>query len=431
LAENLILAVNLTLLKSQFLKSSSWSFSAVVFRALGGLTINKLFAYFLGAPGITLLSHFQNLTSLFTLLPSEGVNRSIMKYWSDPLMADHEKQRLFRTGFWLTSFIFGVTLAVLYFWHHEYFFDRFITAYTPQQFLMVFIPAIFLMLMSGYLNSVILALREVRAYALISITGLIILVGIVYLGVTYGTIDQALLSFAVGYAVMFFCALVYLIYKRKTIRLGMGKPDLASAKKIWRFIVMAISAIIFGRLLDFGVRDYVIELYDLERTGLWQSVTKMSSSYLLIFSGTVGVIYYPKMASLIHDKKELRKYVIRIMGFVAFISLLTLSIYYLNKEFILRFFFADGFERAGYLVRYQAIGDFFALLAYLLAYVLSARVETMKYIGAQAVSAIIYLGVVSLLIDQYNLEALTMAYMFRYIGFFFILVIFNRKLLFR
>jgi O-antigen/teichoic acid export membrane protein len=157
----------------------------------------------------------------------------------------------------------------------------------------------------------------------------------------------------------------------------------------------------------------------------------MSSSYLLIFSGTVGVIYYPKMASLIHDKKELRKYVIRIMGFVAFVSLLTLSIYYLNKEFILRFFFADGFERAGYLVRYQAIGDFFALLAYLLAYVLSARVETMKYIGAQAVSAIIYLGVVSLLIDQYNLEALTMAYMFRYIGFFFILVIFNRKLLCR
>ena len=46
---------------------------AVVFRALGGLTINKLFAVFFGTNGITLLSHFQNLTSFgvgyFTINP--------------------------------------------------------------------------------------------------------------------------------------------------------------------------------------------------------------------------------------------------------------------------------------------------------------------------------------------------------------------------
>ena len=418
-------------MKSEFLKSSSWSFTAVVFRALGGLTINKLFAIFLGAPGISLLSHFQNLTSLFTLLPSEGVNRSIMKYWSDPEMDDHEKQRLFKTGFWITSLIFGVTIAILYFWHHEYFFDRFIDQYTPKQFLLIFIPAVFLMLMSGYLNSVVLALRQVKAYALINIVGLLLLVSSVYLGITYGTMDQALLSFAIGYGLMFFCALAYLIYRRKTIRLGMGKPDFSSIKKIGKFIAMAISAIAFGKLLDFGVRDYAIELYGLERTGLWQSVAKMSTSYMLVFTGTVGVIYYPKMASLIHEHKELKRYVLRIMAFVAFISLMCLGIYYLNKEFILKLFFANGFERAAYLVRYQVIGDFFAILSYLLAYLLSARVETMRYIGAQIVSAIIYMGLIYLLMDQYNLEALTIAYMFRYVGFFLILVVFNKRILFR
>ncbi|MFY0591025.1 hypothetical protein [Roseivirga sp.] len=418
-------------MKSEFLKSSSWSFSAVVFRALGGLTINKLFAYFLGAPGITLLSHFQNLTALFTLLPNEGVNRSIMKYWSDPKMSEHDKLRHFKTGFWVTTTIFGATLGVLYFWHHDYFFDRFITSYSPKEFLIIFIPAVFLMLMSGYLNSVILALREVKAYAVINIVSLLLLVGIVYVGVNYGTIDQALLSFAIGYAAMFFLALFYLLKRRKAIRLGMGKPDLSSMKRIGKFIAMAISAIVFGKLLDFGVRDYAIELYDLERTGLWQSVAKMSTSYLLVFSGTVGVIYYPKIASLIHERNALRKYVLKVIGFVAFVSILALGIYYLNKEFILNLFFADGFDKAAYLVRYQVIGDFFALLAYLLAYVLSARVQTMKYIAAQFVSALVYLGTISLLIDQFNLEAFTMAYMFRYIGFFLILLIFNRKLLFR
>lgn len=418
-------------LKSEFFKSSSWSFTAVVFRALGGLAINKLFARFLGPTGITLLSHFQNLTALFTQLPSEGVNRSIMKYWSDPETDEVERIKLFKTGLWVTALIFGSTLGVLYFRYRDYFFDRFINDYTPQQFLILFIPAVLLMLLSGYLNSVILALRRVKAYAIINIAGLLLLVSLVYFGVTKGTMDQALLSFAIGYGLMFFCALTYLIYRRKTISIGVGRPDFKSIKKISRFIAMAISAIALGKLLDFGVRDYAIELYGLDRTGLWQSVAKMSTSYMLVFTGTVGVVYYPKMASLIHKPEELKQYVLKVMGFVAFITLMCLSVYYLNKEFILKLFFADGFEKAAYLVRYQVIGDFFAILSYLLAYLLSARVQTIKYIAAQIISAVIYLSLISLLIDRLDLEALTMAYMWRYIGFFLILVVFNRRMLFR
>ena len=390
-----------------------------------------MFAVLLGTSGITLLSHFQNLTALFTLLPSEGVNRSVMKYWSDTEMTEKEKKQIFKTGFWVTGLIFCLTLAVLYFWQREYFFDRFILQLTPQKFLMVFIPAVFLMLMSGYLNSVILALRKVKIYAIINIIGLVLLVAAVYLGVKYGTIDQALLSFALGYGLMAFIALAYLLYHRKNIQLGFGKPDGKSLKRIWKFIAMALSAIIFGKLLDFAVRDYVIDLYGLDRTGLWQSVAKMSTSYLLVFTGTVGVIYYPKMASLIHDKVALKSYVSRIMGFVSFVSVICLGVYFLNKEFILKLFFDNGFERAAYLVRYQVVGDFFCILSYLLAYLLSARVETMKYVGAQILSAVIYVGLLSVLLQHYELEALTLAYMWRYIGFFIVLVIFNRKMLFR
>ncbi len=418
-------------LKTEFLKSSSWSFTAVAFRALGGLTINKLFSIYLGSAGLTLLSHFQNLTSLFTLLPSEGVNRGLMKYWSDPKIDEFEKKKLFQTGLWVSAFIFIVVLGLLYFWQREYFFDRFIKEYTPSEFLKIFIPAVFLMILSGYLNSIILSLRQVRAYALINIVGLVLLVGTVYFGITKGTIDQALLSFSVGYGLMFFCALFYLIYRRKDIKLSMGKPDSQSFKRIFKFLAMAISAIAFGRLLDFAVRDYVIGLYGLEKTGLWQSVAKMSTSYMLVFTGTVGVVYYPKMASLIHDRVNLKTYVIKVMGFVAFVSILALGVYYLNREFFLTAFFSAEFKQAAYLVKFQAFGDFFAILSYLLAYLLSARVETMRYIGAQVLSAIIYVALIWILIQPLDLEALTVAYMWRYIGFFLILVFFNRKLLFR
>lgn len=431
LEEKTKLEAKTLLLKSNFLKSSSWSFTAVAFRALGGLTINKLFAVLLGASGITLLSHFQNLTSLFTLLPSEGVNRSIMKYWSDKDLSEKERNAIFKTGFWVTLVIFLVTLGILYFWQKEYFFDRFMQEISTSEFLLVFIPAVFLMLMSGYLNSVILALRKVKVYAIINITSLIVLVIVVYIGVKFGTVTQALLSFAMGYGLMAFVAFGYLIYKRKNIPLSFGLPDGQSLKKIAKFLAMAISAIVFGRLLDFVVRDYMIDLYGLEKTGLWQSVTKMSTSYLLVFTGTVGVVYYPKMASLINDGQALKTYVGKVMGFVSFVTVLCLGAYFLNKEFVLRLFFDKGFEGAAYLVHYQVIGDLFCILSYLLAYLLSAKVQTMKYIWAQLISALIYVGVISVLLENYELEALTLGYMWRYIGFFLILLIFNRRTLFR
>lgn len=403
----------------------------MTFRALGGLTINKLFSIYLGPAGLTLLSHFQNLTSLFTLVPSEGVNRSIMKYWSDPQLSKEEKKAVFHTGLWVTIAIYALTFVGLYVWQGDFFFDRFINDLETKDFLLIFIPAILLMLLSGYLNSVILALRKVRAYAIINIIGLILLVGVVYLGIQSDNRDQALLSFSVGYGLMFFCALIYLLIKKSAVGISIGLPQKKAMGRIFRFLAMALSAIIFGRFLDFMVRDYVIDLYGLERTGLWQAVAKMSTSYLLVFTGTVGVVYYPKMASLIHERSALKAYVLKVMGFVCLVSIIALGVYWLNKEFVLKLFFAEGFEQGAYLVKYQVIGDFFSILSYLLAYLLSARVETTKYIFAQLFSAVIYVGLITVLIDHFNLESLTIAYMFRYIGFFLLLLWMNRRSLFR
>ena len=324
-------------MNSQFFKSSSWSFSAVVVRTFGALTINKIFAAYLGTTGITLLAHFQNLISLFTLLPSEGVNRCIMKHWSDPKLEDQARRKVFQTGFWLTNVLLLVLFAV-YYWRKGFFFSRFISSFSETEFIAIFLVGIFLMLMTGLLNSVILAIRDVRAYALVSIGGTIVLVGLAILGVLYGSIDQALLSYVIGYGLSFFGALTYFLIKRKTLKIGLGKPDGGSMKKLASFLVMAISSIIFGRFLDFIVRDYIIELYGVDRTGLWQSVAKMSSSYILVFTGTVGVVYYPKMASLIHEPGRLRSYVLKVMGFVAFISIICLGVYYFNRNFFLQLF---------------------------------------------------------------------------------------------
>lgn len=417
-------------MKSQFFKSSSWSFSAVVVRAFGALAVNKIFAAYLGTAGITLLAHFQNLMSLFTQLPAEGVNRCIMKHWSDPKLSDRAKIKVFQSGFWLTNLLL-LLLFAFYYWKKDYFFARFIGDYSERQFLGFFLAGITLLLLSHLFNAVILARRDVKAFALISFWGSAIVLTCSLIGVMYGSMDEAILGYVSGYGFIFLGSLTYFIIKRKTLKIGFGKPDGDSMKKLGSFLLMAISSIIFGKLLDFVVRDYIIDLYGEDRTGLWQSVVKMSSSYILVFTGTIGVVYYPKMASLIHEPGKLRAYVLKVMGFVAFVSIICLGVYYFNRNFFLQLFFDQGFERAGYLVKYQASGDLFALVSYLLAYLLSARVQTWRYIFSQALSAGVYVMLIMILLNQLNLEALTVAYMWRHISFFIILIIFNRRLLFR
>jgi len=82
-----------------FLKKSTWSFSSILIKSLCALATNKLFAMYFGTTGITLFAHFQNLISLITQVPNDGINRGIIKYWSGNQLNQNEKHRLFKAGF--------------------------------------------------------------------------------------------------------------------------------------------------------------------------------------------------------------------------------------------------------------------------------------------------------------------------------------------
>ena len=53
---------------------------AVAARVAGALVINKLFATYAPAGGLTLLAQFQNLMAMFTALPNDGVQVGLVKY---------------------------------------------------------------------------------------------------------------------------------------------------------------------------------------------------------------------------------------------------------------------------------------------------------------------------------------------------------------
>lgn len=418
--------------KSEFVRNSSWSFLAVVFRSMGGVVVSKLFSVFFGASGLAILSHFQNLMSFFTSFANEGVNKSVIKYWSDKKLSKQEKSGLFKTALWVTGIMMLVVLLPLAWWFKEYFFGVFLSLGTANgQFIWLFILGVALLTFAWCVNSFILVECSVKDYALINIFGLLLLVTSVFLGVRSGELTTALSFFVIGNGSMFIFSLFYLIYRRRElVKSFRGWPEKVALKRISRFLAMAVSVVLFGQVLDFVVRDYIIGKYGLDKTGEWQAVVKMSSNYLLLCTNVIGAVYYPKVSKLIYDHMALRKYVFKVMALMTLVSLLSLSIYYLNRGPFLRVFFDKELENAIYLVRYQAIGDFFAVNAFLLATILVAKVQMRKFIMGRVVSALVFVSALFFLLGKLGLEALTMGYMFRQIGLFLLLVFFNRSLLF-
>jgi O-antigen/teichoic acid export membrane protein len=411
-----------------FIKHSTYSFLAVVFRALSAFAVNKLFAVYLGASGITLLAHFQNLIAIVTQIPNDGINRGLIKFLADGSLEGKEKSRIISAALWLTlgtAFLF----ILIFLFFNNFFFEAYRELYTSKGFFLLLLFSIILFLLQLFLVSLLLAAQQVKKYALTQIISAILVALAVYAGARYGDENIALLAFIGGQSL----GLVFLVfsipsqYKFKNISF---LPDNKAVKKIANFIVMALSVLVFGRFLDFVVRDIAMQQFGLEETGLWQAVVKISDSILMVFIGTVGVVVYPKVSSLIYDVVKLRKYLYEILFITAAVVFIVLVCVYIFRAHLLVILFSRDFLPAGHLIIYQLPGDFLQMLSFIILYVVSAKAETFKFVALQVFSAMIYLLALFLLIERAEIIAFPLAHTIRYFLFFIAVYYFNRQLLF-
>ncbi|MCH8317634.1 MAG: hypothetical protein IIA88_03950 [Bacteroidetes bacterium] len=249
----------------RFIKSSLWPLLVVFFRILSSLAVNKLFAVFYGPAGITLLAHFQNLLSIITTIPGDGINRGMIKYMAtesgEQALQKKEQesyQKYFTTGLWLNIVVFIVTMLVLLLAKQQYF-ALFVVDYSfPDKLIWftVFIIASLFLIINFFLLSVILSKQLLRIYALISIAGSVFTIVFAGIGVLHFTITNALLVFLLGQSCAFLFSTGYLA-KKKIIAIQnkfvIKRKDKATTD-LGKFILMALSIVLFDKMVDFFVR---------------------------------------------------------------------------------------------------------------------------------------------------------------------------------
>jgi PST family polysaccharide transporter len=394
----------------RFLRGAFSSGLAVGARTAGALLLNKLLAVYGGPSGLTLLAHFQNLMALFTTLPNDGVHVGIVKYLA-PLRAGSGRYRAWLgAGLLLNALALLVGTALLLLGR-----QALVGVFRPSLgWMVLFAAGIGLLTLNTFWVAVLLAAGRLRAYvwltAVLSGIGVAGVAGGLYAGLP---VENVLLAYLLAQG----CTLLPTLGLCARYGLLMpwrGKVSRAATRDLGRFLVMAVSVLLFSKAVDFVMRDVLIRYFSLAQTGMWQAVAKLSDNYTMVFSAVMGSVYYPRLAALIGQPAPLRGYVRTVLLVLAPVVAAGLGLLYLLRDWLLPLLFDAQFAAARDLLAPQFLGDWAKFLTWTFLFILMAKAHVGRYVAVQAGSAVLYAGLLAVLLPRYGLLGAPLAHAARF-----------------
>ncbi len=411
----------------EIVKNSVWSTISVGLRGLFSFFINKVISFYFGPSGITFLSHFQNLSSIFILLPNDGVNKGIIKYLSDPRLEERNKHILVSTGLGLSLGLFLITVFLFLFFK-EFFPNPFPD--TDRNWLFTALLLFGLQVINYYFLSILLSQKRLPTYVMIHVGGNFLSLLLVILFSFRSQYDIALLGWAAGPASAFLISLFF-IWKLGLLRILGEKISLRikAIKNLGEYILVALSILVFSKITDFAIREFAILEYNPEQTGFWQAVVRISDFYLMAFLAYLNMVYYPKASELSNMKNQggnfTRKF---FLGSAPVLALGLLLIYLLREQVLILFFNRDFLPAEGYF-GFQLLGDLMKMHSWVLSFLLLAHARVRLFIASQGIFAGIYLASVYYFTLESGILGLPVAHFVRYLLYWLFMVFVYRKLL--
>ena len=390
-----------------FVRGSLGTGVAVLARAGGSLIVNKLVATLAPAGGLTLLAQFQNLMALLTTLPYDGVQVGLVKYLA-PLRPGSPRYRA-----WLGAAIVlnaaalllgGLVLALRGLLNWDW------------GSLLAFLLGITLVAGQALLGSALLAAGRLRAY--VGLTVALAALGTAAAAAALGAgwpLPRVLLAYLLAQGLTLLPALGLAARAGLLRELRPGAPiSRLALRRLSQFLLMAVSTLLFGKAVDYVLRDHLLATFGPARTDLWQAVAKLSDNYTMVFGAVMSSVFYPRLAALAWQPAVARRYLRGVLGLLAPVLAGGLGLIYVSRAWLLPLLFAPRLLGAQALLGPQLLGDWAKLLSWLFIFQLTARARTGPYVAVQAGSAVVFAGLLVALLPRYGLQGAVLAHAARY-----------------
>ena len=390
-----------------FIRGTLGTGGGVLARAVGSLVVNKLFATLAPAGGLTLLAQFQNLMALLTAVPNDGVHVGLVKFLA-PLWPGSPRYRawlgaasvlnllallaggavLLASGWegWSTGALLGIMLGV-----------GLITA-------------------QSLLGSALLAAGRLAAF--VGLTVALAMLG------TAGAAGALLRGWAVQPALLAYLLAQGLAAGPALVLAGRAgllrglrlrwPVSRVAGRGLGRFLLMALSSLLFGKAVDFALRAYLLAHFGPARADLWQTVAKLSDNYTMVFAAVMSSVFYPRLAALMPQPTAARAYRRAVLGLLAPLLAAGLSLIFVLRDWLLPLLFSPRLLAARELLAPQLLGDWAKFLSWVFIFQLSAQARTGRYVAVQAGSAVAFAALLAGLLPALGLAGAVWAHAARY-----------------
>lgn len=390
-----------------FVRGSLGTGVAVAARGAGALVINKLFAVYAPAGGLTLLAQFQNLMALLTTLSNDGVHVGLVKYLA-PLQPGSPRYRVWLgAAAALNAAALVAGAAVLA--------GRGMLGWGWGS-VGLFVLGIGLLTGQGLLGAALLAAGRLRAYI-----GLSVLVAVLGTGAVAATLlgnyslNVVLLAYLLAQGFVLGPALGLTARAGVLRHLRLSAPVSQPAlRRLGQFLLMAVSTLLFGKAVDYVLRDYLLHTYGPARTDLWQTVAKLSDNYTMVFAAVMNSVFYPRLAALAGQPQAARGYLRGVLLLLAPVLAGGLGLIFICRDWLLPLLFAPRLLGAREFLAPQLLGDWAKFLSWLFIFQLTAKARTGPYVAVQAASAVVFAGLLAVLLPRFGLEGAVLAHAARY-----------------
>lgn len=417
------------ILRTDLVKVSFLNAIATVIKMLTGFVSVKVVAAIIGPVGVALLGQLNNFVQILLSISNGGINAGMTKYTAEHADAEKDYILYLGTGFWITVVLSVVTALVLLA-GAGYFSENILHDIQYKPVFYVFGGTIIFYALNALLTSVINGFKEYRKYVISNIVGSIVgLLFSVVLAIKY-TIFGALIASVTFQSIVFFITLGLVVksywFQWKSFLL---KFDKNIAVKLGHYSLMAIVSAITVPAGQMIVRTFIINKDSISDAGLWEGINRISGMYLMVITASLGVYFLPKLAEL-KSKSELRNEILLVYKLIIPFLILTTSIIYIFRVFIIHLLFTAEFTGMQHLFAFQLIGDILKIMGWVLGYLLLSKAMTKIYIIMEIVSFLLLVMVSYFLVNKYGAIGATVAFAFVYLIYLLVLSFVFRNLLF-
>lgn len=413
------------------IKVTSLKAAAILTRIIAGILTSKVIAVFIGAEGLALIGNLRNFVSSVQSVAVLGFYKGAVKYiaaYKDNIV---RLSKTISTVYYL-GFVSSILVSLLCYFNADSINNIIFPNYNNYSYVIkIFAVVIPLYALNMFSFSIMSGFSKYKILIVINIIGQVLGASIALLLIYLNNIDGALISVVIAESLVFLITLVGIVNRRSLIPLIQVKQvSLSYFKRLGSYSVMALFSAVLIPIAALAIRSYLIENIGYKDAGFWEAMTLTSKYYLMLVSSLMALYILPRFSE-IDTVKEFRKEVFGFYKSVIPLLALALFLIYLLKPYIITFVFTEEFKPVENLFLWQLLGDFFKVLALVIAYQFLAKKMFWHYIITETFLIImLYLASVYF-INMFGLIGAVIGHFVSYLVYFGVILLIFSSSLFR